>query len=225
MRGRILVLAGLLIALGLLVAPAPALAQPAVTVSPSSGPVGTQFIITVTGFAPNTATAASVRGPGGREFASGEVTADASGTIRVSYDSSGDPAGQYTASFAGRGAAAATASATFTVTAGAGAQATSPAATATTPPAGAAAQVTSTPPAASTPTPRAGTTPTVATGTTPGTTPTVAPTPRTGTMPAMPRTGAGGQIAHNALTPGVQAGLGVIILAVLATGIARRRAA
>ena len=111
--------AGLLVLLGLLLVPTTALAQQTrIAVSPAAGPVGTQFTITGTGFAPNTAFFVEVRRVGtNTATGSRTVTTNATGSFTLTYDSEGDAPDTYrvSATLVG-GTGQATATATFEVT-------------------------------------------------------------------------------------------------------------
>ena len=113
-------LVGVLFLLVLLALPTTALAQATLTIAPSSGPAGTSFSITGSGFPANDRLIGVVLGPNNEVMARNEVTTDASGAISLTYDSSGDAPGQYTVGI-GRADGTVLASGTFTVTAGAGA--------------------------------------------------------------------------------------------------------
>ena len=123
MRKTSIRLAGLLVVLGLLLVPTTALAQQTtLTVSPSSGAVGTGFTVTGTGFAPNSSFFVEVRHvPTNTATGSATVTTGPSGGFSLSYDSAGDPLGTYrvSATLVG-GTGQATATATFELTAAAG---------------------------------------------------------------------------------------------------------
>ena len=121
-------LAGLVVLVGLLLAPATALAQQTtLTVAPRAGPVGTAFTVTGTGFAPNSRFFVEIRHVGSNSATgSATVTTGPLGGFSLSYDSVGDPLGTYrvSATLVG-GTGQATATATFELTAATG-QATMP---------------------------------------------------------------------------------------------------
>jgi hypothetical protein len=119
-------LAGLLLVLGLFVAaPGAALAQPGaqarpLTIAPTSGPAGTTFTITGSGFTAGPVIVTVSNVATNTEFGRREVTIAAGGTLSVTYDSSGDPAGTYRVNVNGGAGTqgALLAEGTFTVTAG-----------------------------------------------------------------------------------------------------------
>ena len=113
-------LMGILLLLVLLALPTTALAQATLTISPTSGPAGTSFSITGSGFPANDRLIGVVLGPNNEVKARNEVATNAGGAISLTYDSSGDAPGQYTVGI-GRADGTVLASGTFTVTAGAGA--------------------------------------------------------------------------------------------------------
>src|SRR5215210_5110410 len=87
---------GLMIVLAFLLAPALAQAQATLTVTPSSGPLGTRFVTAVAGLEPNREYRFIVRDPAGETHALTFQTALA-GRYTNSWDSApGEPAGVYT---------------------------------------------------------------------------------------------------------------------------------
>lgn len=89
----------ILLLLGLLVAPARALAQETrLAITPGVGPPGTQFVIVVTGLVENEDYSIAVyRLDDQALIGVAEFTADAGGSIVVTYDSTGDQPGRYEA--------------------------------------------------------------------------------------------------------------------------------
>lgn len=96
---------------------APSANGPKLTVAPGSGPVGTRFAITGTGFPATSQLPVVIVSSGGERVASGNITIRADGAINTNYDSTGDPNGQYTVAV-GNSAGDVIATATYTVGAG-----------------------------------------------------------------------------------------------------------
>ncbi len=117
MRGASLRVAGFLLLLALLVVPATAEAAPAITVSPASGPPGTSFVVTGTGFTPGSTVLF-----GAVDQATEPVVAEllqivADGTFRTAIDSTGFALGEYTVVVGTSDASTLLANGVFTVTA------------------------------------------------------------------------------------------------------------
>ncbi|CAA9562169.1 MAG: hypothetical protein AVDCRST_MAG18-1176 [uncultured Thermomicrobiales bacterium] len=110
---------GLLLVLALLFVPRPVLGAPTLTVSPSSGPAGTLFVVTGTGFKPSEPLFYRVVGPAGSANTPSLVPflADEDGSFRGNVDSAGRAPGDYRLEVL-NGAGAVTV-ATFTITGGA----------------------------------------------------------------------------------------------------------
>ena len=122
MRSTVTRLAGLLLALALLMVPLVALAQPGprITVSPSSGPPGTNFMISGTGFAPNTSVLCAAADPGRKEVVAALIPITPAGALQASVDSTGYAPGEYTVTAYTDDRRSVLATATFTVTLGGG---------------------------------------------------------------------------------------------------------
>lgn len=91
-------MAGALLLLALLSLPATTLAAERITCTPSSGPAGTTFVVSGTGFT-NWKTGdldVYIRDSSGKEMASKKGATVANGELRLTYDSSGDAPGIYT---------------------------------------------------------------------------------------------------------------------------------
>ena len=81
-------LAGLLLLLALLAVPAVVGAQPAITISPESGPVGTQFVFEGSGFTPSTTLLIAVADANGNVLLTDTLQTNASGGFRYTFNSS-----------------------------------------------------------------------------------------------------------------------------------------
>ena len=122
LRKRVVCLTGLLVVLGLLALPRPALAEAQLRLAPASGPRGTTIDIRVTGVAANTTYVVQlVRGTGNVNtvrLAETTATSDAGGQFRTTLTVD-QPPGTYTVRLVTVGGTiVAGASDTFTVTAG-----------------------------------------------------------------------------------------------------------
>ena len=109
-------LIGLLSVVVFLLAPAPLGAQPTFAIEPSSGPVGTRFIHTVSGLEPNTEYQFVLRDPSGRVD---RLTFQTALAGRYSTDwraEPGEPTGVYAVQLTTADGSSVLASATFTVT-------------------------------------------------------------------------------------------------------------
>jgi len=99
-------LIGLMLLLGLLAIPATVGAQPgreprAVTISPGSGPAGTAFTISGSGYPAGPAVVVVRHSATNVDVGRREFDAPADGTFALTYDSTGDPAGDYRVSVLG----------------------------------------------------------------------------------------------------------------------------
>ena len=76
--------------------PSTAASAAQLVVSPGSGPSGTHFAISGSGFQPGSRVAVAIRTEKDQTSGSGDVTIAGDGTFRTAYDSSGDQPGTYT---------------------------------------------------------------------------------------------------------------------------------
>jgi hypothetical protein len=121
MRGTSIRVAGFLVLLALLalvVVPASAEAAPALTVSPASGPPGTSFVVTGTGFAPGSTVLFGAVDQATEPVAAELLQIAADGSFRTVIDSTGFALGEYTVVVGTSDASTLLANGTFTVTAG-----------------------------------------------------------------------------------------------------------
>ena len=118
MRGASIRIAGFLALLALLVVPASAVAAPAITVSPASGPPGTSFVVTGTGFTPGSTVLFGAVDQATEPVAAELLQVAADGTFQTAIDSTGFALGEYTVVVGTSDGSTLLASGTFTVTAG-----------------------------------------------------------------------------------------------------------
>ncbi len=121
MRGASIRIAGFLVLLALLALladPVSAEAAPAITVSPASGPPGTSFVVTGTGFTPGSTVLFGAVDQATEPVAAELLQVAADGTFQTAIDSTGFAPGQYTVVVGTSDASALLASGAFTVTAG-----------------------------------------------------------------------------------------------------------
>ena len=78
-------LTGLVLLLGLLLVPAPALAAPTIAITPAAVPRGGEVTVTGSGFPPNAALTAVLEVDGGRRVPVADLAAAADGTIRLAF--------------------------------------------------------------------------------------------------------------------------------------------
>ena len=91
---------------------------PAITVSPASGPPGTSFVVTGTGFTPGSSVLFGAVDEATEPVAAELLQVAADGTFQTAIDSTGFAPGQYTVVVGTSDASALLASGAFTVTAG-----------------------------------------------------------------------------------------------------------
>ena len=121
MRGASIRIAGVLALLALLALLAgwvSAQAAPAITVSPASGPPGTSFVVTGTGFTPGSTVLFGAVDQATEPVAAELLQVAADGSFRTAIDSTGFAPGQYTVVVGTSDASTVLASGAFTVTAG-----------------------------------------------------------------------------------------------------------
>ena len=98
--------------------PVSAEVAPAIVVSPASGPPGTRFVVTGTGFTPGSTVLFGAVDEATEPVAAELLQVAADGTFQTAIDSTGFAPGQYTVVVGTSDASALLASGTFTVTAG-----------------------------------------------------------------------------------------------------------